>query len=44
MRIGTRVAEARKAERVLSRVITMRYTPKSMSAVDAPCWFISDSM
>ena len=44
MRIGTKDAEARNAERVLSSVITMRYTPKSISAVDAPCWFISDSM
>jgi hypothetical protein len=36
VRIGTRDAEARNAERVLSKVIMMRYTPSSISAEDAP--------
>lgn len=44
MRIGTREAEARKVVRVLNKVITMRYMPRSMRAEDAPYCEIKDSM
>lgn len=44
MRIGTRDAAARKVVSVLNNVITIRYMPSSMRAVDAPCCDIRDSM